>query len=413
MASSNTSPLKLLIIGNGLAAMQLLKELDRQNIYQIKVLSAEPVHHYNRIMLSSLLAEETNLASITPCDDEWYTARQTEVLLNHKVVSIQYADKQVVCANGKQFDYDKLVFATGSQSFIPNIPGTFLDQRPQGVMGFRELYDVDYMRSVAQQHQHAVVIGAGLLGIEAAVGLIKQGMKVTLLHRRDVIMNRQIDPQASGLLIEELTQRGIEVRTGNAPQTIHKSGDHVSSVELDNGDKLPADLVIFATGIVPCTQLAKHSGLQVNKGIVVDGSLQTSQSDVYALGECCEYQGNTYGLVAPIWNQAAVLAKRLLGKEATYQEEEFATKLKVSGIDVHSMGLINQADAQTPCEVLEYRDVERAIYKKILISDHKVVGAVLYGDVADSQWYYQLLQNAEDIQGIRSDLIFGQAFCTA
>ena len=413
MASSNTSPLKLLIIGNGLAAMQLLKELDGQHRYQIKVLSAEPVHHYNRIMLSSLLAEETDLASITPCDDEWYSARHTEVLLNHKVVSIQYTDKRIVCENGAQFDYDKLVFATGSQSFIPNIPGTFLDQRPQGVMGFRELYDVDYMRSIAQQHQHAVVIGAGLLGIEAAVGLVKQGMKVTLLHRRDVIMNRQIDPQASELLIKELTERGIEVRTGNAPQTIHKSGDHVSSVELDNGDKLPADLVIFATGIVPCVQLAEHSGLQVNKGIVVDDSLQTSQPDVYALGECCEYQGNTYGLVAPIWNQAEVLAKRLLGEEAIYQEEEFATKLKVSGIDVHSMGLINQTDAKTPVEVLEYRDVERAIYKKILISDHKVVGAVLYGDVADSQWYYQLLQSAEDIQGIRSDLIFGQAFCAA
>jgi nitrite reductase (NADH) large subunit len=192
-------------------------------------------------------------------------------------------------------------------------------------------------------------------------------------------------------------------------------------VELDNGDKLEADLVIFATGIVPCTPLALASGLVVEKGICVDAQLQTSQDDVYALGECCEFEGNTYGLVAPIWNQASVLAKQLLllakdeispeDEVPVYYEETFATKLKVSGIDVHSMGIINAEETERECETLEFNDFERSVYKKILISEHKVVGAVLYGDVADSQWYFELLQQERNIEDIRQELIFGQAFC--
>lgn len=362
-------------------------------------------------MLSSLLAEETDLASITPCDDDWYTQRNIEVRLNHKVASINYTTQTVMCENGAEVSYDKLVFATGSQAFIPNIPGTFIDERPEGVMGFRELYDVEYMRTLAESHQHAVVIGAGLLGIEAAVGLVNQGMNVTLLHRRDIIMNRQIDKTASDLLTSELHSRGITVTTGVEPVSIHKQGGHVSSVELDNGDKLLADLVVFATGIVPCAQLAEHTGLSSNRGILVDPQMRTSHANVYALGECCEFEGNTYGLVAPIWNQAKVLADNLKGITSLYQEEEFATKLKVSGVDVHSMGHINPSQVAEGCEVLELQDFDAAVYKKVLISDHKVVGAVLYGDVADSQWYYELLESQQDISDMRDTLIFGRAFC--
>ena len=403
---------KLVIIGNGLAAMQLLKELGYQDIYEITVLSAESVQHYNRIMLSSLLADETDLESITPCNEQWYFERNIQVLLNHKVASINYTTKNLVCENGAEIPYDKLIFATGSQAFIPNIPGTFIDERPEGVMGFRELFDVEYMRTLATNHKNAVVIGAGLLGIEAAVGLVNQGMDVTLLHRRDVIMNRQIDETASDLLKQELTKRGITVTTGKEPVMIHKQGCHVSAVELDNGDKLPADLVVFATGIVPCAQLAEQSGLIINKGIIVDQMMQTNHQDVYALGECCEFQGNTYGLVAPIWNQARVLANNLKGIQELYQEEEFATKLKVSGVDVHSMGYINADQAPNGCEVLEFQDFDAAIYKKVLISDHKVVGAVLYGDVADSQWYYELLESQKNISAMRDSLIFGKTFCS-
>jgi nitrite reductase (NADH) large subunit len=413
---------QLIIIGNGLATMQLLKELDHQGDYQVTVLSAENVPHYNRIMLSSLLAQETDLQSITPCDDAWYQERNVKVLLNHRVTHIDSASHSLRCDNGAQFHYDKLVFATGSRAFIPAMPGTQMPAVLEGVMGFRKLIDVDFMQEVTRRYKRAVVIGAGLLGIEAAVGLVKQGMDVTLLHRRDVLMNRQIDNKASELLIEELQNRGINIARGHGPIALHgtqlkgaSEASKVSAVELDNGDKLQADLVIFATGIVPCTPLAQASGLVVEKGICVDAQLQTSKDDIYALGECCEFEGNTYGLVAPIWNQARVLAQQLTRKTddalPVYFEESFATKLKVSGIDVHSMGIINAEDTELDCETLEFNDHQRSIYKKILISDHKVVGAVLYGDVADSQWYFELLQQERNIKDIRQELIFGQAFC--
>jgi len=418
---------QLIIIGNGLATMQLLKELDHQTDYQVTVLSAENVPHYNRIMLSSLLAQETDLQSITPCDDAWYQERNVQVLLNHRVTHIDSVSHSLSCENGVQFNYDKLVFATGSRAFIPSMLGTQMPDVLEGVMGFRKLIDVDFMQEVTSRYKKAVVIGAGLLGIEAAVGLVKQGMDVTLLHRRDVLMNRQIDRKASELLITELQGRGIKIATGHGPTSligtpteVGSTSSKVCAVELDNGDKLEADLVIFATGIVPCTPLAQASGLVVEKGICVDAQLQTSQDDVYALGECCEFEGNTYGLVAPIWNQASVLAKQLLllAKDETsieevpvYYEETFATKLKVSGIDVHSMGIINAEETELECETLEFNDFERSVYKKILISNHKVVGAVLYGDVADSQWYFELLQQERNIEDIRQELIFGQAFC--
>lgn len=423
---------QLVIIGNGLATMQLLKELDHQDTYQVTVLSAENVPHYNRIMLSSLLAQETDLESITPCDNAWYQERNIKVLLNHRVSQIDPESHSLSCENGAQFHFDKLVFATGSRAFIPQMPGTQMPNVLEGVMGFRKLIDVDFMQDIKSRYQKAVVVGAGLLGIEAAVGLVKQGMDVTLLHRRDVLMNRQIDAKASDLLIAELQGRGIKIITGHGPialegdatensQARESIKSKVCAVTLDNGDKLHADLVVFATGIVPCTPLAQRTGLVVEKGICVDAQLQTSHDDIYALGECCEFEGNTYGLVAPIWNQASVLAKQLvlsvqndpeqLANAPIYYEESFATKLKVSGIDVHSMGIINANETELECETLEYKDIERNIYKKILISHHKVVGAVLYGDVADSQWYFELLQQEQNIAAFRQDLIFGKAFC--
>lgn len=414
---------QLVIIGNGLATMQLLKELDHQTDYTVTVLSAEGVPHYNRIMLSSLLAQETDLKSITPCDDEWYKARNIQVLLNHRVIEVDNKNHIISCENGALIYYDKLIFATGSRAFIPPMPGTKKPYVLEGVMGFRKLIDVEFMQQVTQDYKQAVVIGAGLLGIEAAVGLAKQGMDVTLLHRRDVLMNRQIDRKASDLLMIELQNRGIKIATGHGPVALigDSASNKVRAVELDNGKKIDADLIIFATGIVPCTPLAQASGLLVEKGICVDAQLKTSHKDIYALGECCEFEGNTYGLVAPIWNQAKVLAKQLLlcNEEApvadeqiiAYKEESFATKLKVSGIDVHSMGIINAEESEQECETLEFNDDQRAIYKKVLISDNKVVGAVLYGDVIDSQWYFDLLQQKRNIKDFRQNLIFGKAFC--
>ena len=422
LAVRNAMKKQLVIIGNGLATMQLLKELGHQQDYLITVLSAENVPHYNRIMLSSLLAQETDLQSITPCDDAWYQERNIHVLLNHRVTKVDSQNHTIACENGTIIGYDKLIFATGSRAFIPSMPGTQMPNALAGVMGFRKLIDVDFMQHVTRLYKKAVVIGAGLLGIEAAVGLAKQGMDVTLLHRRDVLMNRQIDQNASNLLIKELTRRGIKIVTGSSPIALKGMSSNdpsephkVCAVELNNGDTLSTDLVIFATGIVPCTPLAQASGLVVEKGICVDAQLQTSADDIYALGECCEFEGNTYGLVAPIWNQARILAQQLLLKTndeiPAYFEEAFATKLKVSGIDVHSMGIINVNETNLDCEELEFNDVERSIYKKILTSNQRIVGAVLYGDVVDSQWYFELLQQERDIADIRQDLIFGQAFC--
>ena len=412
---------QLVIIGNGLATMQLLKELEYQQTYQVTVLSAENVPHYNRIMLSSLLAQETDLQSITPCDDAWYQERNIRVLLNHRVINIDTSKQILSCENGREFAYDKLIFATGSRAFIPPMPGTEMPNVLEGVMGFRKLIDVDFMQQVTRHYKKSVVIGAGLLGIEAAVGLAKQGMDVTLLHRRDVLMNRQIDQAASDLLIKELTHRGIKIVTGFGPvgltgEPMAESDSHkVCAVELDNGEAISADLVVFATGIIPCTPLAKASGLKVQKGICVDAQLKTSDDHIHALGECCEFEGNTYGLVAPIWNQARILAQQLLlapsDEKPVYVEEAFATKLKVSGIDVHSMGIINPHESEQECEVIEFNDIERSIYKKIITSQQRVIGAVLYGDVVDSQWYFELLQQKRDITEIRKNLIFGQAFC--
>jgi nitrite reductase (NADH) large subunit len=412
---------QLVIIGNGLATMQLLKELEYQQTYQVTVLSAENVPHYNRIMLSSLLAQETDLQSITPCDDAWYQERNIQVLLNHRVINIDTSKQILSCENGREFAYDNLIFATGSRAFIPPMPGTEMPNVLEGVMGFRKLIDVDFMQQVTRHYKKSVVIGAGLLGIEAAVGLAKQGMDVTLLHRRDVLMNRQIDQAASDLLIKELTHRGIKIVTGFGPigltgEPIAESDFHkVCAVELDSGETIRADLVVFATGIIPCTPLAKASGLKVQKGICVDAQLKTSNDHIFALGECCEFEGNTYGLVAPIWNQARILAQQLLlaasDEKPVYVEEAFATKLKVSGIDVHSMGIINPHESEQECEVIEFNDIERSIYKKIITSKQRVIGAVLYGDVVDSQWYFELLQQKRDITEIRKNLIFGQAFC--
>lgn len=429
--NKNLQKKKLVIIGNGLATMQLLKELGHQQRYRITVLSAERVAHYNRIMLSSLLAQETDLNSITPCDHNWYKERHINVLLNHSVHQVDLENRVIQCVNGAQFNYDYLVFATGSRAFIPTMPGTGDYQKPdqkilEGVIGFRELIDVELMKKVSHQYQKAVVVGAGLLGIEAAVGLAKQGMNVTLIHRRDVLLNRQIDKNASALLINELRKRGITIITGHSPvalcgspSSLTKNSNQVTEIELENGTRIGADLVVFATGIIPNTALAQASGLATKQGICINEQLQTSQSNIYALGECCEFNGNTYGLVAPIWNQARILAKQLLLSSDTpfsqrprYIEESFATQLKVSGIDVHSMGIINASDTEQDCDELQFNDPARAIYKKILLHNHKIIGAVLYGDVSDSLWYFNLMQQQLSTESFRQNLIFGQALCT-
>ena len=400
----------LVIIGNGMAANRLLEELGNQHPFdEILVLSGETSAHYNRIMLSPLLAGETTLAEITPHDDNWYQTRRIRVLLNHWVSDIRHSDNMIVCANSAQFSYQALVMATGSESFIPALPGV----DAENVIGFRDLHDVDYMLERSTNMNKATVIGAGLLGVEAAVGLRSHGIDVTLLHRNPVLMNRQLDDEASDLLTTALEQRGIRVVTGADNIRIHKNNNLADTIRWNKSEddtEATTDLVVFATGIKPTIKVAQLAGLLCDRGIQVDECMRTSVEGIYALGECCQFEQFTYGLVAPIWEQAKVLAAELKDKSSTlaYQENQHLTKLKVSGLDVHSLG---QIYAESGDEEIVLRDPQQAIYKKLILNNNRLVGALCVGDVIDSQWYFSLMRNGDDVSAYRSLLTLGQAFC--
>lgn len=417
----------LVIIGNGLAANRVLEQLGENHPFSaIHVLSDEPVAHYNRIMLSPLLAGETTLNAITPHDKEWYQSRRISVYLKQNVERIDTLTQQVICSGGDHFAYDALILATGSRSFVPDIPGA----DATNVVGFRSLRDVDTMFERLPDIQHATVIGAGLLGVEAATGLRSHGIQVTLLHRNPVLMNRQMDATASALLEKELLNRGIDVRTGCTPLKLCSSNApklHINTIQFEQTEcriqqQLDTDLVVFATGIIANKELAESAGIRCGQGIQVDALMRTSHPHIYALGECCEFNGNTYGLVAPIWEQASILARQLHQQYQTdqqqrlstadpllsYQEREHLTKLKVSGVDIHSIG---QFEADSSTEVLQLLDEHAGIYKKILLRDERIVGALCVGDVADSHWYYELMQQGDSVTALRPTLLFGQAYC--
>ncbi len=420
----------LVIIGNGLAANRVLEQLGEDHPFSaVQVLSDEPVAHYNRIMLSPLLAGETTLNAITPHDKDWYQSRRIAVYLNQNVEQIDKQKQQIICSGGDRFSYDALIFATGSRSFVPDIPGADAGN----VVGFRSLHDVDTMFARLPDIQHATVIGAGLLGVEAATGLRSHGIQVTLLHRNPVLMNRQLDATASALLEKELLNRGIDIRTGCTPLKLCSNdapARQINSIIFEQTEShiqqhKKTDLVVFSTGIIANKELAESAGIRCGRGIQVDALMRTSQPHIFALGECCEFNGNTYGLVAPIWEQASILARQLhqqyqsgqpdqhLALSAadpllTYQEREHLTKLKVSGVDIHSIG---QFEADSSTEVLQLLDEHAGIYKKILLRDERIVGALCVGDVADSHWYYELMQQGDSVTAMRPTLLFGQAYC--
>ncbi|MDP2505165.1 NAD(P)/FAD-dependent oxidoreductase [Oceanobacter sp. 3_MG-2023] len=413
----------LVIIGNGMAANRVLEELGTDHPFDtIHVLSDEHLCHYNRIMLSPLLANETTLAAITPHDASWYQQRRIHVHLNTAVTGIDTELQQVVTATGQHFDYQALLIATGSRSAIPSMPGTDGDQ-PDNVLGFRTMTDVDAMLAALPTLKHATVIGAGLLGVEAAVGLKAQGVEVTLMHRNPVLMNRQLDATAATILQEELTQRGIDVRTGVSPQSLSLNANRATAVHyrLRNQPdtdtttiRLDTDLVVFATGILPNRELAAAAGITTRRGICVNSHMQTSDSHIYALGECCEFEGQTYGLVAPIWEQAKIVAAGLAAIPPLasplprYAEQQHLTKLKVSGVDIHSMG---QFEATGHDQVIQLQDLTSGVYKKLVIQQQRIVGVLCVGDVLDSNWYFDLLSQQVDIRAIRANLILGKGYC--
>ncbi|MDK2776362.1 MAG: FAD-dependent oxidoreductase [Pseudomonadota bacterium] len=407
----------LVIIGNGMAANRVIEELGDQHPFSaIHILSDEAVAHYNRIMLSPLLAGETTLAAITPHDDDWYRQHRVQIHLNTPAERIDTASRQVICSNGERFPYQALMIATGSRSFIPDLPGTQADN----VIGFRNMRDLDTMLASLPQLQHATVIGAGLLGVEAAAGLNAHGVNVTLLHRNPVLMNRQLDATAAAILQQELQRRGMDIRTAASPLALHSRERRVHAIDIrQHGETttLETGLVIFATGIVPDKDIAQASAIDCQRGILVDQQMRTSADHVYALGECCEFAGQTYGLVAPIWDQARVLAAQLRAEYGNaspgnehYYERTHLTKLKVSGVDMHSIGEFDAVpDEHT--DVLTLLDQYDGIYKKLVIRNKRIAGVLCVGDVSDSHWYYQLMSEQTDISALRTNLLFGRRYC--
>lgn len=395
---------RLLIVGNGMAPGRMLEHLLEKapGRYDITIFNAEPRVNYDRIMLSPVLSGEKSYEQIVIHGDGWYIKNGITLHKGTKVTGIDRAAKTISTDNGLTESYDKLVIATGSVPFIIPVPGYNLP----GVLSYRDLDDVDAMILAAKARGNAVVIGGGLLGLEAAAGLAEQGMDVTVVHLMPTLMERQLDASAGYLLKKQIEQRGIKVLTGANTKSILGTSK-VEGVELEDGTVLPASLVVMAVGIRPNAWLGKEAGLTVNRGIVVDDQMRTSDPDIFALGECVEHRGATYGLVAPLYEMAGVLAKTLIDEPAAYNGSVTATKLKVTGISLFSAGDFAEAKDR---EEIVLRDAARGVYKRLVLKDGKIIGTVLYGDVEDGAWFFQLLREGADIAEMRQTLIFGQGF---
>ncbi|NIZ63383.1 nitrite reductase large subunit [Sedimentitalea sp. CY04] len=395
---------KLVIIGAGMASGRLLEELFElaPDAYDVTLFGAEPRGNYNRIMLSPVLAGEKCYDDIVTHDADWYREHGVTCRFGEAVDKIDRAQKLVITANGAT-SYDKLVIATGSASFLIPVAGNDLP----GVVGFRDLDDVTAMLQAAQAPAgKAVVIGGGLLGLEAAAALNEQGMDVTVLHLMGHLMDRQLDPAAGYLLQQELQRRGIKVNCKAHTKAI-LGKDQVDAVLMEDGTVHGADLVVMAAGIRPEVRLANDAGLHVERGIVVDDTLLTSDPDVFAVGECVEHDRTVYGLVAPLFDMAKVLAQTLIGQPAGFVAPAVSTKLKVTGVDLFSVGDFAEGPER---EEIVFRDPGRGIYKRIILRDNRIIGTVMYGDTADSSWLFAKLKSGEDISDIRDTLIFGPAF---
>lgn len=394
--------LKLIVVGNGMAGCRAVEELLARapDLYEISIFGAEPEVNYNRIMLSPVLAGETTFDEIVINGRDWYADNNIALHAGDEVIAIDRTEKTITTASGGRFEYDRLLLATGSMPFILPVPGATLD----GVIAFRDIQDVRTMIAAAGKGSNAVVIGGGLLGLEAANGLHVNGMKVTVIHLMKTLMERQLDEAAGFLLQSELERRGIDVLTGaNTAEILGKS--HVEGVALKDGRVIPADLVVMAAGIRPNIALAKAAGLECNRGILVNDHMATSDPSVFAVGECIEHRGAIYGLVAPIWEMCRAFGDRLAAIDSDgYQGSVTSTKLKVTGIDVFSAGDFASGEGR---EDIVFRDAARGVYKRVVISDSRIIGAVLYGDVADGGWYFQLLKDQADIADKRDMLIFG------
>lgn len=396
----------LVVIGNGMAGMRTVEELHKlaPDLYDITVFGAEPHVNYNRILLSPVLAGEKTAEDIVLHPREWYDAHRITLHSGDPVVRIDRTRRTVHSQSGREVHYDRLLLATGSRPFIVPVPGHELP----GVVGFRDLDDVDTMLQAATIGRHAVVIGGGLLGLEAANGLKRRGMDVTVVHVTDSLMNQQLDKHASLLLKGALEDKGLRFMLDAHTAEITGNG-RVAGVRFRDGTAIPADLVVMAAGVRPNIALARDSGLHCERAIVVDDTLQTYDPRVYAVGECVQHRSATFGLVAPIWEQAKVCAAHLAGAgHRRYVQEATATRLKVTGVELYSAGDFVGGEGS---EDLVLRDPRRGIYKRLVLSGNRLSGAVLYGDVQDGPWYFDLIRANADIGPIRNRLLFGEAMC--
>jgi NAD(P)H-dependent nitrite reductase small subunit len=395
---------RLVVIGNGAAAMRTIEELLdlAPQAYEIVVFGAEAHQPYNRVLLSALLAGEKRGEELVTHAPQWFEERDITLHRSDPIVRIDRASRTVQSSRGREVRYDRLLIATGSDPVVLPLPGKHLP----GVMTFRDLEDVDAMLAAAKTHRSAVVIGGGLLGVEAASGLARRGMTVTVVHIADHLMNRQLDAHAAGLLREQLEARGLKVCLSAQTEAILGT-ERVTGVLLRGGGELAADLVVMATGIRPNISLAAACNLRCDRGILVDDTLQTYDPAIYAVGECVQHRDTTFGLVVPLWDQARVCAAYLAERGARrYRTSSYSTQLKVSGIDVFSAGDYAEGRGR---ESLVLRDPKRGVYKRLVLEGDKICGAVLYGDIRDGNWYFEMINERRDIGAVRAQLLFGAA----
>ncbi|MDP1631253.1 MAG: nitrite reductase large subunit NirB [Caulobacter sp.] len=396
---------KLVVIGNGMAGCRAVEEVLKRDPhrYDIAIFGAEPRVNYNRIMLSPVLAGEKAFADIVINDEAWYRDNGVTLYSGQAVTGVDTAGKRVTAESGLAVPYDRLILATGSDPFRLPLPGSDL----KGVVTFRDLDDVEAMVAASgKPGARAVVIGGGLLGLEAAYGLARRGMAATVVHLMDVLMERQLDESAGFLLRGALADRGVETVLGAQSEEIVGQDGQVSGLKLKDGRLLPCDLLVMAVGIRPNATLARAAGLAVNRGVVVDDAMRSSDAAVFAVGECAEHRGQCYGLVAPIWEMCRALAQALTDGDGVYEGSVLSTRLKVSGVDVFSAGKFAGGEG---CEDIVFRDAGRGVYKRVVLEDGKVVGSVLFGDAVDGNWYFDLMRTGADVGAIRETLIFGQA----
>lgn len=397
---------RLVIVGAGMAAMRLLEELEARgpHAFAITLIGAETRPAYNRVLLSPLLSGEMAWEDIRLKPAEWYAERGIRLILGDAAAALDPAGGTVTLASGAALAFDRCVLATGSVPFVPPVPGAGL----AGLRTFRDIADVDAMIAATQDGAPAVVIGGGLLGIEAACGLARRGVSVTLVHLMDRLMERQLDAEAAGLLTRAIAAKGVTVLLQAQTAEIVGEG-RVRAVLLADGRALPCGLVVMAVGVRPEASLARAAGLAVDRGVVVDDRLSTSHPRIHAIGECAQHRGACYGLVEPCHDQAAVLADVLTGSPRDYPGTVIATNLKVSGVPVFSAGDFEGAGAET----IIYRDSAGPAYRKLVLREGRLTGAVLIGDTADAQWYLGLIREGRPIHDIRPYLPFGQAYAEA